>query len=152
DIQSNLWELFGDISERQGGTHAGRVGVVLSDIAAVEPDQVIYLRPREECLINDAYFHGPPDLVAEVMSPASRAFARGPRSDLYRRHDVPHLWLLDPELEMLEVYELVGSQYQLSATYRPGEQFHPTLFPEETVVVEDLFESQWKRHREETLN
>ncbi len=152
DIQANLWQLFGALCENRDGNHAGRVEVVLSDTAVVCPDQVIYLRPWDECLIGGQYFQGSPDLIAEVLSPASRTIDRGSRRELYRRHGVPHLWLLDPQPETVEVYELAGSQYQLTGTYRAGQQFRPALFPEETVAVDPLFDTQWKRHREESLN
>src|SRR5205085_3602234 len=72
DVQLNLWVLFGELCERHGGQHGGRVDVVLSDTAVVAPDQCYFRKSKDECLIEGGYFGGTPDLVAEVLSPASR--------------------------------------------------------------------------------
>jgi Uma2 family endonuclease len=146
DIQLNLWGLFGGLSARHGGAHSGRVGLVLSETSAVEPDQYYFKKSRRECLLADDYYQGVPDLIAEIMSPATRPIDRGPRKELYRRHGVKHLWLLDPEIETLEVYELDGSDYRLVQTLGRKDAFQPALFPGERVAVGPLFLTQWKRH------
>ncbi len=148
DVRLNLWTLFGAACERYGGMHSGQVDIALSDTAAVSPDQYYFRSGPEECTIEGDYFRGVPDLVAEVLSPATRAIDRGPRKDLYRRAGVPHLWLLDPELETIEVYELAGTDYRLTTTIGSGEEFRPRLFPDTTVSVDDLFDTQWKRNRD----
>jgi hypothetical protein len=120
--------------------------VVLSDTAAVAPDHYYFREDRADCLIDGEYFCGAPDLITEVLSPASRAIDRGPRQELYRRSGVTHFWLLDPETETVETCELVDRVYQLTGTYRAGERFEPVLFPGEAVAVEDLFKTQSKRN------
>ncbi|HEY7309796.1 MAG TPA: Uma2 family endonuclease [Gemmataceae bacterium] len=147
DVQLNLWTLFGDWCRRCGGHRAGRVDLSLSDSTNVAPDQLYFPAQAVDCLRHD-YFWGVPELIAEVLSPATRAIDRGPRKRLYRRAGVPHLWLLDPETEMVEVCELADGDYRLEATYGAGEEFQPLLFPEETVAVGRLFDTQWKRHPE----
>ncbi len=148
DVQLNLWSLFGDFCKEHGGAHGGRSDVALSDTAAVAPDQYYFGRPRAECMIDNAYFHGVPDLIAEVLSPASRQIDRGPRKDLYRRSGVRHLWLLDPELETVELYELAGAEYRLTAAHGAGAEFRPALFPDAAVSVDALFKTQWKKFRD----
>ena len=146
DVTLRLWSLFADLSATHGGHHARRVGLVLSDTAAVEPDLQYFRKPAAECMIGDEYFKGTPDLIAEVLSPATRLIDRGPRRELYRRSGVPHYWLLDPELETIDVYELTRGDYRHRATHRAGDSFRPELFPSETVRVDQLFDTQEKRH------
>jgi Uma2 family endonuclease len=146
DVQLNLWTLFGELCGRHGGQHAGRVDVVLSDTAAVAPDQYYFRKSKDECMIEGDYFRGVPDLIAEVLSPPTREIDRGPRKELYRRAGVRHLWLLDPEPESVEVYELSGPDYRLVSAHGPGDEFCPSLFPDEAVSVDALFNTQWKRH------
>jgi Uma2 family endonuclease len=147
DVQHNLWRLFGTICAHHGGQHSGRVAIALSDTAAVEPDQYYYAKSREECTIEGDYFQGKPDLIAEVLAPPSRQLDRGPRKELYRRHGVRHLWLLDPLEEKVEVQVLAGQEYRRVGIYGCGDEFRPALFPDVTVRVEDLFWTQRKRHR-----
>jgi Uma2 family endonuclease len=147
DVQLNLWTLFGDYCRRYGGRHSGRVDLSLSDTTNVAPDQYYFRASAKNCLRHD-YFWGVPDLVAEVLSPATRAIDRGPRKNLYRRAGVPHLWLLDPEVETVELHDLEGDRYHLTATHGAGTEFRPVLFPGQTVAVDRLFDTQWKRHPE----
>lgn len=44
-----------------------------------------------------------PDLVAEVLSPTTRANDLGPKRDVYDRAGVRELWLVDPEAETVAV-------------------------------------------------
>lgn len=147
DVQLKLWVLFEDWCKRYGGLNAGRVELSLTDSTNVSPDQVYFPASAKDCLRHD-YLWGVPALIAEVLSPATRAIDRGPRKDLYRRAGVPHLWLLDPETETVETYYLSDGDYRLKATYGAGQEFSPPLFPQETVTVDRLFDTQWKRHGE----
>ena len=146
DVQLNLWTLFGEFCHASGGKHCGRVAIALDDRNAVEPDQFYFQGPRGECMIERDYFQGVPRLVAEILSPATRALDRGPRMDVYRRVGVPHLWLLDPETEMVEEYALTGREYARTGRHGPGENFRPAHLPERSVAVDALFDTQEKRH------
>jgi Uma2 family endonuclease len=145
DVQLNLWQVFGEFCRVSGGKHSGRVAIALNDRSAVEPDQYYFQARPEECMIERDYFHGVPQLIAEVLSPATRALDRGPRMEVYRQAGVPHLWLLDPETETVEEYVLTGHAFSRTGRHGPGESFRPALFPEESVAVDSLFDTQEKR-------
>ena len=146
DVQHNLWRLFRQLRHTYGGHHCGRAAIALNDRCAVEPDHYYYRAPRAECTIEGNYFQGVPQWIAEVLSPATRALDRGPRMDVYRRAGVPHLWLLDPETDTVEVYELAGRALRLTGRHGAGDTFRPALFPEESIDVDSLFDTQEKRH------
>jgi Uma2 family endonuclease len=145
DVHLNLWVLFGDWCKRYGGYHAGRVDVSLTNSTNVAPDQVYFPASAKDCLRHD-YFWGVPELIAEVLSPATRTIDRGPRKNLYLRAGVPHLWLLDPEGETVELYDLRDGDYHLKAAYGAVQEFPSPLFPQEMVSVDGLFDTQWSRH------
>jgi len=146
DVYHNLWKLFGEFRRVSGGEHCGRVAIALNDRNAVEPDQYYFQAPRDECMIENDYFQGVPRLIAEVLSPATRALDRGPRMEVYRQAGVPHLWLLDPETETVEEYALADCVFSRTGRHGPGQSFRPALFPEELVAVDALFDTQEKRH------
>jgi Uma2 family endonuclease len=146
DVQLNLWSLFGEFCREFGGKHCGRSVIALDDRNAVEPDQYYFQGPRGECMIENEYFQGVPRLIAEVLSPSTRALDRGPRLDVYRRVRVPHVWLLDPETEVVEEFVLMGSDFASTGRYGPGESFLPALFPGKSVAVDSLFDTQEKRY------
>jgi hypothetical protein len=68
--------------------------------------------------------------------------------EVYRKVGVPHLWLLDPETDTVEVYALAGRSFSLTGRHRAGESFRPALFPEVSVAVDSLFDTQEKRRPE----
>lgn len=146
DVQHNLWSLFGEFCRELGGKHCGRSVIAVDDRNAVEPDQYFFQGPRGECMIDNDYFQGVPRLIAEVLSPSTRALDRGPRLDVYRWVGVPHLWLLDPETQVVEEFALVGSEFARTGRHGPGESFRPALFPEKSVAVDCLFDTQEKRY------
>jgi hypothetical protein len=147
DIDHHLWRLFTGLSVRHGGEHCGRVAIALTERDAVEPDQYYFHAGREECLIEDTYFQGPPEIIAQVLSPATRWMERGPRREVFRRAGVKQLWLLEPQFEQVELFELAGLDYQRVATYGAGDTFSAPGFPDTLVNVTELFETQRKRHQ-----
>jgi hypothetical protein len=147
DVQIKLYFLFAGFAKTFGGESSGRTAIAMSNTAAVEPDAFYFAKTPDECMIRGDYFQGVPDLVAEVLTPASRFLDRGTRMEVYRRHGMRHLWLIDPPVESIEVYELDGRSYRQTGTYHCGETFHPALFPDQTVDVDPLFMTQIKNHR-----
>jgi hypothetical protein len=146
DIRMHLWSLLDDLSDRHGGIHSGRVDIAISPTAGVSPTAYYYnsSRKRDDIMIEGDYFRTPPNLIAEALMAASRELDRGERKELYRRSNVPHLWLLEPERETVEVYEL-RDDYELLGMYGPGQSFSTPLFPGEQIEVDNLFDTQLKR-------
>jgi hypothetical protein len=144
DVRMNLWKLFSELRGRHGGKHSSRVDIAISDTASVAPDAFYYRKGRNNIMIEDDYFCAAPDLIAEVLFAPSRALDRGPRLEVYRRAGVPHVWLLEPALETIELYKL-HSRYELAGRFGPGGSFTNELFPGERISVDDLFETQSKR-------
>jgi Uma2 family endonuclease len=146
DVQHNLWKLFREFCHDFGGQHCGRSTIALDDRNAVEPDHYYFAGSRKECTIDGGYFQGVPRLIAEVLSPSTRALERGPRMDVYRRAGVPHLWLLDPETETVEEYALTRGVFEKTGHHGAGEAFQSALFAQKTVELDSLFDTQEKRH------
>lgn len=51
-----------------------------------------------------------PDWVAEVLSPGTESFDRGPKKDAYGQMGVGWLWLLDPDKRTVETFSNVRSR------------------------------------------
>jgi Uma2 family endonuclease len=145
DIGLNLRRQFRELEQRHGGQHGARCDVLLADDTAVQPDFVYYGPSRENCLIAEAYFQGPPNLVAEVLSPASVWADRGERQRLYARAGVRELWLIDPQFETVKQLALRYGQYELKCVHYPGDRIELSCFPGEAVSAAELFDTQWKQ-------
>ena len=83
----------------------------------VVPDIAGWRRARMAEPPREAHLSLLPDWVCEVLSPATGRFDRTRKLPLYARLGLPHLWLLDPALETLEVYRLESSRWVLLATH-----------------------------------
>ena len=54
-----------------------------------------------------------PDLVVEVLSESTERRDRGIKFDDYAAHGVSEYWIIDPETEFIEQYELSNERYEL---------------------------------------
>lgn len=78
-----------------------------------EPDLVFVAEVHHERL-RKTYLDGPADLVVEIISPESAGRDRGVKFYEYEAAEIPEYWLIDPEREQAEFYQLdVHGRYQL---------------------------------------
>jgi len=100
--------------------------VILSDTNVVQPDALMIHRSRQH-IVTSRGIEGPPDLVAEVLSPGSRKRDRLKKMAVYEKHGVPEYWIVDPEARTLEQYRL-----------NDLERYEPTgLFEGDDLVASD---------------
>ena len=64
-----------------------------------------------------AYFEQRPDWACEVASPSTSGHDRVRKLPVYAREGVPHVWIVDPGPQTLEVYRLDGETYRLVGTH-----------------------------------
>jgi len=90
---------------RQRGGYAvvSPVDVVLADHSIVQPD-VIYVSPERAAILGQRV-EGAPDLVVEVLSPATGRRDLGEKLRLYAESGVIEYWIVDPQLETFEFLE-----------------------------------------------
>jgi len=69
------------------------------------PDLAGWRRERMPKLPEGAYFEIVPDWVCEVLSPNTVRQDRVLKMPVYARHGVKHIWLVEPILRTLEVFE-----------------------------------------------
>ena len=77
------------------------------------PDMAGWRREHMPKPPETAWFDLPPDWACEVLSPSTLRIDRGIKRELYARHGVAHLWHVDPETGVLEVFELTGGKWLL---------------------------------------
>ncbi len=62
-----------------------------------------------------------PDWCAEILSPSTASDDRTLKLPLYASTGVAHVWLVDPELRTIEVYESIGRRPTLVAVARDAD-------------------------------
>ncbi|HYO51810.1 Uma2 family endonuclease [Archangium sp.] len=81
------------------------------------PDLAGWRRERMPRAPRTAAFTLAPDWVCEVLSPSTATLDRAAKLPVYAREGVRHVWFLDPEARMLEVFRLEGVRYSLLVTH-----------------------------------
>lgn len=85
-------------------------------------------------LPSTAYFELAPDWICEVLSESTRRMDRVEKMRIYARERIPHVWLVDPLAETVEVFRLDGSAYLLAAMSAGDEA--PRLEPFDAIALE----------------
>jgi Uma2 family endonuclease len=123
-----------------GEMFAVAVDVVLSPYDVVVPDLIFVSEERRQ-LLQERNIPGPPDLVAEVLSPSTRHKDRLLKRRLFEREGVREYWILDPEKDTVRVYLLAPGGYgpgaELSAA--AGDTLTSSLLPGWSLPLARLF-------------
>jgi Uma2 family endonuclease len=123
-----------------GAAFVAPFDVVLSDADIVEPDLFYISRDRAE-ILTDQHVRGAPDLVVEILSPATRTTDEVTKRKLYERFGVREYWIVDPELETVKVHRQtehgVSRVAELSA--ERGDALTTPLLPDFAVKLSEIF-------------
>ena len=112
--------------------------VVLSDHDVAQPD-IFFVSNERSSIVTDANIQGAPDLVVEILSPATAEYDRGYKQALYGRHGVREYWLVDPDAETVEVLTLGEQGLIPVATYRQGEVLASPLLEGMSLELDQVF-------------
>ena len=106
--------------------------VILTERDVVEPDIVVVSDPAQ---VSKRGIEGPPLLVVEVLSPATRHSDRTIKAQRYARLGVPHYWIVDPDEHRVECFRERAGVYELVLT---AEQDQQLIHPDWPDLVIDL--------------
>jgi Uma2 family endonuclease len=125
-------------AQRLGLVRVSPYDVILSEYDVVQPD-LLFVSSDHSSIITEANIQGAPDLVVEVLSPATAQYDRGYKRALYSRHGVQEYWLVDPDTETVEVLTLSGQGLVPGASYRRGERLTSLVLPGLDLDIEQVF-------------
>lgn len=119
-----LTRLNGFVEEHAlGNVFIGPIDVLFGDEDFIEPDAVFVRRERDG-IITDRGVEGAPDLVIEVVSPATSHQDRVIKRERYAYFGVPEYWIVDYDVKQVEVYRMLQDPlrptiYSESFTWQP---------------------------------
>ena len=99
--------------------------VVLADDTIVQPDLLYIAKDRRDIVQNR--IEGPPDLVIEILSPATERCDRLEKLDLYARYQVAEYWIVNPKMQLIEF--LINQQGQFVVMSQSGGQYQSPCLP-----------------------
>ncbi len=107
DISRNLeflmWNFVRD--KKLGKVYDAPIDVVLGDRYVLQPD-IIFISKERLGIIGEKAIMGPPDLVVEIISPATVRRDTVVKKEIYEKFGVREYWIVYPEEKAIEVWVL----------------------------------------------
>ncbi len=127
------------IKERKfGRIYFSLTDVVLSDVDVVQPDLLLVSNERLD-IIMPSGVHGAPDLVVEILSPATAERDKGYKRALYAQHGVKEYWLVGTDAGTITVLLLGDDSYGVVGTFGEGDTLTSPTLVGFSLKVDDLF-------------
>jgi Uma2 family endonuclease len=140
DIAGFLYRMIGNYLDDHpiGKIVIAPSDVFLDDINVFQPD-LYYVRNEQRDVLTKDGAQGAPSLVVEILSPSTATRDRNEKRVVYARSGVGEMWIIDPEMEQIEVHALARGLNAPPLIIRRPDSFAPTLFPGLTIDTDRLF-------------
>ena len=115
--------------------------VVLSDTDVVQPDLLFVSRDRQHLLSGGDNVRGAPDLVVEILSPATADRDLGYKRALYAKHGVKEYWLVDPAAETVSILIPRDGELAAAQTFGRNETLRSPLLAGFELALDEVFSS-----------
>lgn len=125
-----LYALLRELTQQRGiggSVRLSPLDVYLDDVNVVQPDVFWVGSQNTRCALeDDGCWHGPPDLVVEVVSPGSVKRDKAVKFALYEEAGVREYWIADPATAHLEAWLLRDGAFVRLGVFVAGDVFEST--------------------------
>jgi Uma2 family endonuclease len=121
-----------------GQVFVSPIDVRLNERSIFQPD-ILFISKEKAALIGERMIEGPPDLVAEVLSPSSAYHDLRTKFRAYEQAGVQEYWIIDPERKSVEVFVSSGSKFQLQQEAEGEGAVQSVLLAGLSVDLADIF-------------
>ena len=112
--------------------------VVLSDTDVVQPD-ILFVSQARRHIRTRENIQGAPDLVVEILSPATAERDRIVKFELYAQHGVHEYWIVDPDARTITVFLLNEGAFEEVDTYSEGEILTSPMLAGFSIALDEIF-------------
>lgn len=113
--------------------------VVLDEQNIVQPDLLVVCDKNK---ITDKNIQGAPDLVVEILSPATALKDKREKKALYERFGVREYLIFYPMEELVERFVVADGRYSAAEVFGWDETLPIAIFPELTLNLWEVFDKQ----------
>jgi Uma2 family endonuclease len=139
DVVGDLFIMFKNATKSLGGwAIMAPFDVYLDEFNVPQPD-VMWIAPNSQGIVSDKRLIGAPDLIAEVLSASTERYDRKVKFGLYEKYGVREYWLVNPELQLIEVWRLREAKFAWQGIYEPGDTFVSGVLGGHTIDVKTIF-------------
>ncbi|MFD1067952.1 Uma2 family endonuclease [Oceanobacillus locisalsi] len=102
----------------------------------VQPDlSIIYDSEK----LDDKGCNGSPDMIVEILSPASVKLDRWIKYRLYEEAGVKEYWIVDPVNESVEIHLLTDKQYTFKGVFTKSDTISVNILSNLELDLEQIF-------------
>lgn len=144
-ISGNIFALLHQyLSRHPIGEVFATPGIVFDQFNSVIPDLVFVSHERQAEIVVDDRFIAAPELVIEILSPDEENARRDrvAKRQIYARFGVSEYWIVDPERQAIEVYQLEETVLELQKTITGNDELTSMVLPEFVCQADAIFASQ----------
>jgi Uma2 family endonuclease len=128
---------------QEGILFAAPFDVFLEELTVVQPDLLVVTHEHDDLI--DGGLQGTPDLVVEILSPSNATHDLVRKRALYREHEVPEIWIVDPVAKTIVVDRLGEGGYGPEVLHKLGDTLTTPLLPGLIVPLDRVFAIPWKK-------
>jgi Uma2 family endonuclease len=144
-ISGNIFALLHQhLSRHPIGEVFATPGIVLDQFNSVIPDLAFVSYERQAEIVVDDRFVAAPELVIEILSPGEENARRDrvTKRQIYARFGVSEYWIVDPERQAIEVYQLEETVLELRKTITGNDELTSVVLPDFVCQADAIFASQ----------
>lgn len=123
--------------QRIGRVFHAPIDVVFAEDTIAQPD-ILFITQDRLVIIGERFIQGAPDLIIEILSPSRRRDIRT-KSVIYAHFNVPRYWLVDPDLECVELFELKDQSYLSMAKFTKPDVLVSEVFSGLRIPLTEVF-------------
>ncbi len=82
---------------------------------------------------------GAPDLIIEILSPASSKRDLSEKYELYQNFGVKEYWVVFPSEKVIQQFILLNKKYELKGSFVEGDVISPNIFPDLKINLDEIF-------------
>ncbi|MGE5551370.1 MAG: Uma2 family endonuclease [Bacteroidota bacterium] len=123
---------------RLGLVFAAPCDVVLSETDVIQPD-LLFVTEARKSIVKGRGIFGAPDLVVEILSPATRQRDTTEKYKLYARYGVREYWVIDPGDFTVVLWTSAGRPLDRRAVFAGGGEMESEVLPGLAVRLAEIF-------------
>ena len=139
-ISGNIYSVLKGFVEGNnlGQVYYSPIDVYFEETETYQPD-IIFISKERLDIIKETKIEGAPDLVIEILSPATAYYDLKKKFKIYEKHGVKEYWIVDPEEKSIEIYQNEGGQFRLIQTAKEKDTVNSPLLKGLEINLEKIF-------------
>ena len=114
------------------------IDVYLTEEDTFQPD-IIFISKERLNIIGETKIESAPDLIIELLSPATAYYDLGRKYEVYEKSGVREYWIVHPERKSIEIYQNEGSQFRLIQTAKETGAINSLVLKDLEINLEKVF-------------